>query len=79
MESIFTGLEIKCNYENDNVLEKRFNLLKAKLYGFTHSYEETDSVYQGTDEKSLYAKAVSSYLRGDHEKSIENDNMNLES
>jgi predicted Zn-dependent protease len=64
----------QCNYENDNVLEKRFNLLKAKLYGFTHSYEETDSVYQGTDEKSLYAKAVSSYLRGDHEKSIENIN-----
>ncbi len=62
----------KCNYVKDKVLEKRFNLLKAKLFGFTHSHAETKAVYNSNDNKDLYANAVSDYLNGDHEQSTEN-------
>ncbi len=59
----------KCNYEIDKRLEKRFNLLKAKLFGFTHSYNETRAVYSLDNNKGLYANAVSSYLNGELEQS----------
>tara|TARA_E500000178_G_scaffold304480_1_gene315300 strand:- start:130 stop:888 length:759 start_codon:yes stop_codon:yes gene_type:complete len=61
-----------CNFKKDEVLERRFNLLKAKLFGFTHSYDETKAVYGSKDDQDLYANAVSSYLNGDHKKSTEN-------
>ena len=62
----------KCNFKKDEVLERRFNLLRAKLFGFTHSYEETKAVYHSRDDQDLYANAVSSYLNGDHKQSTEN-------
>tara|TARA_X000000950_G_scaffold55227_2_gene66088 strand:+ start:3397 stop:4737 length:1341 start_codon:yes stop_codon:yes gene_type:complete len=62
----------ECNYEIDKELEKRFNLIKAKLFGFTHSYNETKAVYDLNDNQGLYANAVSSYLNGEHGKSTEN-------
>ncbi|MFL2900991.1 MAG: M48 family metalloprotease [Candidatus Pelagibacterales bacterium] len=62
----------KCNFKKDEVLEKRFNLLRAKLFGFTHSYEETKAVYYSKNDQDLYANAVSNYLNGDHKQSIEN-------
>ena len=61
-----------CNFKKDEVLERRFNLLKAKLFGFTHSYDETKAVYSSKDDQDLYANAVSSYLNGDHKESTEN-------
>ncbi len=61
----------KCNYEIDMELEKRFNLIKAKLFGFTHSYDETKAVYKLNNNQGLYANAVSSYLNGEHDKAIE--------
>ena len=61
----------KCNFEKDEVLEKRFDLLKAKLFGFTHSYSETKAVYNSNENKDLYANAVSSYLNGNHSQSTE--------
>ena len=61
----------KCNYEIDTELEKRFNLIKAKLFGFTHSYDETKAVYNLNNNQGLYANAVSSYLNGEHDKAIE--------
>ncbi len=61
-----------CDFEKDTLLEKRFDLLKAKLFGFTHSYSETVAVYDQNDNKDLYANAVSSYLNGDHKQSTEN-------
>ena len=61
----------KCNFEKDEVLEKRFDLLKAKLFGFTHSYNETKAVYNSNENKDLYANAVSSYLNGNHSQSTE--------
>ena len=62
----------KCDFEKDEVLEKRFDLLKAKLFGFTHSYNETKAVYNSNENKDLYANAVSSYLNGNHSQSTEN-------
>jgi len=61
-----------CDFEKDKVLEKRFDLLKAKLFGFTHSHSETMAVYDQNNNKGLYATAVSSYLNGDHSQSIKN-------
>ena len=50
----------KCNHEIDYELEIRFNLIKAKLFGFTHSYNETKAVYNLNNDQGLYANAVSS-------------------
>ncbi len=69
----------KCNFEIDTELEKRFNLLKAKLFGFTHSYEETKAIYNSNDTQDLYANAVSSYLNGNHKQSTENLKKLIES
>ncbi len=62
----------KCDFEINKELEDRFNLLKAKLFGFTHSYDETKAVYSTNKNIDLYANAVSSYLNGDHDQSIKN-------
>ena len=62
----------KCNFAINKELDKRYNLLKAKLFGFTHSYNETKAVYGSKDDQDLYANAVSNYLRGDHELSTRN-------
>ena len=61
-----------CDFEKDLLLEKKFNLLKAKLHGFTHPYYETEAVYKFDNETDLYARAVSKYLKGDHKDSINN-------
>jgi predicted Zn-dependent protease len=61
----------KCNYEINTEFEKRFNLIKSKLFGFTHSYDETKAVYNLNNNQGLYANAVSSYLNGEHDKAIE--------
>ncbi len=61
-----------CDFEIDKEFAQRFDLLKAKLFGFTHSYEETKAVYDSNDDKDLYANAVSSYLNGNHKQSIKN-------
>ena len=61
-----------CNYTIDIKLQKRFELLKANLHGFTHPHYETEAVYSSDNEVDLYATAVSSYFKGDHSKSIRN-------
>jgi len=62
----------KCNFDIDKNLEQRFNLLRAKLFGYTHSYDETKAVYNSNDNKDLYANAVASYINGDHIQSTKN-------
>ena len=62
----------KCNFKKDEKLEKRFNLLKAKLFGFTHSYNETKAVYNLNENQDLYANAVSNYLNGNLDQSTKN-------
>jgi len=59
----------KCDYKIDKELEKRFKFIKAKLFGFTHSYDETKAVYNSSNDEDLYANAVSSYLNGEHNQS----------
>ena len=59
----------KCDYKIDEELKKRFDLVKAKLFGFTHSYDETRAVYNLDKNQDLYANAVSSYLYGEHDQS----------
>ena len=61
-----------CEFDADRNMQKRFELLKAKLFGFTHPHTETESVYNASNDVDIYATAVSSYFRGDHSKSISN-------
>ncbi len=60
-----------CEFQKDELLSERFELLKAKLHGYTHPYHETEAVYNSNTDADLYATAVSSYSQGDHNKSIE--------
>ena len=62
----------QCQHKIDDQMNKRFNLLKAKLHGFTHSHDETKSIYDNNNEVDLYATAVSNYFIGNHSKSIQN-------
>ena len=69
---INTALTKDCSFNKDDILEKKFNLIKAKLHGFTHPYTETRDVYSSNNDTDLYATAVSNYFLGDHQKSINN-------
>ena len=60
-----------CKYSRDENLQNEFDLLKAKIFGFTHSNNETRAVYNSNTVKDKYALAVTSYLSGDHDTSIE--------
>ena len=61
-----------CEYDEELQLAKRFDLIRAKLHGFTHPFDETEAVYSSTSETDLYATAVSSYFKGEHRRSIKN-------
>ena len=61
-----------CDYNINRIFKKKFELLKAKLHGFTHSHYETEAIYNSTKDVDLYATAVSNYFQGNHTKSIEN-------
>ena len=62
----------ECDYAENKLLIDRFELLKAKIHGFTHSYNETSAVYNSNLDKDLYATAVSNYFQGNHDQSINN-------
>ena len=47
-------------------------MVKAKIHGFTHSYDETESIYGSNDDIDLYANAVAKYFQGNHAVSINN-------
>ena len=59
-----------CEFKQDRDLQEEFLFLKAKLFGFTHTGEETYAVYQSDKDIDKYAKAVASYFSGDHLNSI---------
>ena len=59
-----------CEFSQDIDLQNEFLFLKAKLFGFTHSGEETYAVYQSNRDIDKYAKAVASYFSGNHDNSI---------
>jgi len=59
-----------CNYPKDLLLEKRFNLLKAKLIGYTFPPKEVKAIYDDSSIEGRYALAVSSYYNEFSEKPI---------
>ena len=61
-----------CIYDSEEILDEKFELLKAKLHGFTHPHYETEAIYNSMKDVDLYATAVSNYFQGNHSKSIEN-------
>ncbi len=61
-----------CDFKKDELLEKQFELLKAKLHAFTHPYSETEAVYNSNRDRDLYATAVSNYFMGNLDNSINN-------
>ena len=60
----------ECAFNQNANLQDDFLLLKAKLFGFTHSGDETNAVYQSDKDIDKYARAVASYFSGNHENSI---------
>ena len=61
----------KCNYALDANLQKRFNLIKAKLVAFTHNKAEVLAIYQNQNNLlSNYASASANFFNGDKKKSI---------
>ena len=60
-----------CEFENTQILQEKFNLLKSKLIAFTHSKQEVTAIYRGDSNVDLYANAIISYLSGDHSVSME--------
>ncbi len=60
-----------CEYDNNQLLQERFNLLKSKLIAFTHSKKEVEAIYNGKSNKDLYANSIISYLSGNHSESVE--------
>ena len=61
----------ECEFENTQMLQEKFNLLKSKLIAFTHSKQEVTAIYRGDSNVDLYANAIISYLSGDHSVSME--------
>ena len=59
-----------CDYEKDPILEKRFNLLKAKLIGYTYPPREVKAIYDETSIEGLYALSVSSHYNEFSDKPI---------
>ena len=70
VESALISQNNNCVFNQNTNLQKEFLLLKAKLFGFTHSNDETYAVYQSDKDIDKYAKAVASYLSGNHDDSI---------
>ena len=59
-----------CDYPKDLLLEKRFNLLKAKLIGYTFPPREVKAIYDETSIEGRYALSVSSHYNEFSDKPI---------
>ena len=70
VESAIQNQYNKCQYNKDVDLQKKFLLLKAKIFGFSHNANETRAIYKSDKDIDKYARAVASYLSGDHDISI---------
>ena len=60
-----------CNFKKDDLLEKRFNLLRAKLIGYTYSPKEVKAIYNETSAEGRYALAISSHYNEFSNKPLE--------
>ena len=59
-----------CNYAIDPHFQKRFNLLKAKLIGYTFSPREVNAIYDESNIEGRYALSVSSHYNEFSDKPI---------
>ena len=61
-----------CKYELDFNMQKRFELIKAKLLAYTHSHAEVLAIYHNQiNIPSKYASAAANFFSGDKNKSID--------
>ena len=61
-----------CKYELNTSLQERFELIKAKLFAYTHSQAEVLAIYQNKiNTPSKYASAAANFFNGDKNKSID--------
>ena len=61
-----------CKYELDFNMQKRFELIKAKLLAYTHSHAEVLAIYHNKiSTPSKYASAAANFFSGDKNKSID--------
>ena len=61
-----------CKYKLNPNIQKRFELIKAKLFAYTHSQAEVLAVYQNQiSTSSRYASAAANFFNGDKKKSID--------
>ena len=61
-----------CKYELDFDMQKRFELIKAKLLAYTHSHAEVLAIYHNKiSTPSKYASAAANFFSGDTNKSID--------
>ena len=61
-----------CKYELDFNMQKRFELIKAKLLAYTHSHAEVLAIYHNQiNTPSKYASAAANFFSGDKNKSID--------
>ena len=60
-----------CKYKLNPNIQKRFELIKAKLLAYTHSQAEVLAIYQNqASTSSKYASATANFFNGDKDKSI---------
>tara|TARA_B100001063_G_scaffold247168_1_gene290761 strand:+ start:1217 stop:2575 length:1359 start_codon:yes stop_codon:yes gene_type:complete len=60
-----------CKHELDTKLQKRFELIKAKLLAFTHSQEEVLAMYKNDNsDPAKYALAATNFFNGDKKDSV---------
>ena len=61
----------KCNYSINLNIQKRFELIKAKLLAYTHNRDEVLAIYQNQNSaSSKYASAAADFFNGNKNKSI---------
>ena len=55
-----------CDYEKNIEFQIKFDLLKAKLFAYTHKVSETRAIYTENTLQGKYALAIIAYLSGEH-------------
>ena len=67
-----------CKYELDAEMQKRFQLIKAKLLAFTHSKDEVLAIYSNSNSNNVvsnYAFAAANFYNGNKNESIDKINL----
>ena len=59
-----------CKFDKNEYLQKQFKMLQAKLFGYTHKFDEVNSVFDESTDEGKYALSVSMFFNGESEKPI---------